>query len=94
MDRGRVGEDRESKETDGCPLTVALYASIMVYHFTHCEWKTLHFSFSYWNWAVESESLHSTSKFLCFASLMMCVPARISSLSFQLAVAAWLTPTV
>jgi hypothetical protein len=21
MDRGRVGEDRESKETDGCPLT-------------------------------------------------------------------------
>jgi hypothetical protein len=24
MDRGRVGEDRGSKETDGCPLTVAL----------------------------------------------------------------------
>jgi hypothetical protein len=23
MDRGRVGEDRESKETDGCPLTRA-----------------------------------------------------------------------
>jgi hypothetical protein len=23
MDRGRVGEDRGSKETDGCPLTVA-----------------------------------------------------------------------
>jgi hypothetical protein len=23
MDRGRVGEDRESKETDGCPLTSA-----------------------------------------------------------------------
>jgi hypothetical protein len=22
MDRGRVGEDRGSKETDGCPLTV------------------------------------------------------------------------
>jgi hypothetical protein len=21
MDRGRVGENRESKETDGCPLT-------------------------------------------------------------------------
>jgi hypothetical protein len=21
MDRGRVGEDRGSKETDGCPLT-------------------------------------------------------------------------
>jgi hypothetical protein len=24
MDRGRVGEDRESKETDGCPLTLLL----------------------------------------------------------------------
>jgi hypothetical protein len=23
MDRGRVGEDRGSKETDGCPLTAA-----------------------------------------------------------------------
>jgi hypothetical protein len=23
MDRGRVGEDRGSKETDGCPLTKA-----------------------------------------------------------------------
>jgi hypothetical protein len=23
MDRGRVGEDRGSKETDGCPLTVS-----------------------------------------------------------------------
>jgi hypothetical protein len=23
MDRGRVGEDRGSKETDGCPLTTA-----------------------------------------------------------------------
>jgi hypothetical protein len=23
MDRGRVGEDRGSKETDGCPLTIA-----------------------------------------------------------------------
>jgi hypothetical protein len=22
MDRGRVGEDRGSKETDGCPLTM------------------------------------------------------------------------
>jgi hypothetical protein len=22
MDRGRVGEDRGSKETDGCPLTL------------------------------------------------------------------------
>jgi hypothetical protein len=22
MDRGRVGEDRGSKETDGCPLTI------------------------------------------------------------------------
>jgi hypothetical protein len=26
MDRGRVGEDRESKETDGCPLTAADFA--------------------------------------------------------------------
>jgi hypothetical protein len=24
MDRGRVGEERESKETDGCPLTAAV----------------------------------------------------------------------
>jgi hypothetical protein len=24
MDRGRVGEDRGSKETDGCPLTVVV----------------------------------------------------------------------
>jgi hypothetical protein len=24
MDRGRVGEDRGSKETDGCPLTAML----------------------------------------------------------------------
>jgi hypothetical protein len=24
MDRGRVGEDRGSKETDGCPLTVSV----------------------------------------------------------------------
>jgi hypothetical protein len=24
MDRGRVGEDRGSKETDGCPLTSSL----------------------------------------------------------------------
>jgi hypothetical protein len=23
MDRGRVGEDRGSKETDGCPLTMS-----------------------------------------------------------------------
>jgi hypothetical protein len=23
MDRGRVGEDRGSKETDGCPLTTS-----------------------------------------------------------------------
>jgi hypothetical protein len=25
MDRGRVGEDRGSKETDGCPLTLTCY---------------------------------------------------------------------
>jgi hypothetical protein len=25
MDRGRVGEDRGSKETDGCPLTVVSF---------------------------------------------------------------------
>jgi hypothetical protein len=25
MDRGRVGEDRGSKETDGCPLTDGSY---------------------------------------------------------------------
>jgi hypothetical protein len=24
MDRGRVGEDRGSKETDGCPLTLLI----------------------------------------------------------------------
>jgi hypothetical protein len=24
MNKGRVGEDRGSKETDGCPLTVSL----------------------------------------------------------------------
>jgi hypothetical protein len=24
MDRGRVGEDRGSKETDGCPLTLTI----------------------------------------------------------------------
>jgi hypothetical protein len=24
MDRGRVGEDRGSKETDGCPLTIGV----------------------------------------------------------------------
>jgi hypothetical protein len=24
MDRGRVGEDRGSKETDGCPLTATM----------------------------------------------------------------------
>jgi hypothetical protein len=28
MDRGRVGEDRGSKETDGCPLTVVNYRDI------------------------------------------------------------------
>jgi hypothetical protein len=24
MDRGRVGEERGSKETDGCPLTLSM----------------------------------------------------------------------
>jgi hypothetical protein len=28
MDRGRVGEDRGSKETDGCPLTVLHVAEV------------------------------------------------------------------
>jgi hypothetical protein len=27
MDRGRVGEDRGSKEMDGCPLTIAVTAA-------------------------------------------------------------------
>jgi hypothetical protein len=27
MDKGRVGEDRGSKETDGCPLTEVFTAS-------------------------------------------------------------------
>jgi hypothetical protein len=26
MDRGRVGEDRGSKETDRCPLTASMFA--------------------------------------------------------------------
>jgi hypothetical protein len=30
MDRGRVGEDRGSKETDGCPLTQLLWDSGLV----------------------------------------------------------------
>jgi hypothetical protein len=36
MDRGRVGEDRESKETDGCPLTEtsgkAIYEKLRAKH--------------------------------------------------------------
>jgi hypothetical protein len=28
MDRGRVGEDRGSKETDGCPLTGPRYGGV------------------------------------------------------------------
>jgi hypothetical protein len=28
MDRGRVGEDRGSKETDGCPLTDSVCSSL------------------------------------------------------------------
>jgi hypothetical protein len=28
MDRGRVGEDRGSKETDGCPLTTILILTL------------------------------------------------------------------
>jgi hypothetical protein len=30
MDRGRVGEDRGSKETDGCPLTAMI---LILYYF-------------------------------------------------------------
>jgi hypothetical protein len=29
MDRGRVGEDRGSKETDGCPLTVKVFQFLL-----------------------------------------------------------------
>jgi hypothetical protein len=32
MDRGRVGEDRGSKETDGCPLTGGLVLPFLLYH--------------------------------------------------------------
>jgi hypothetical protein len=28
MDRGRVGEDRGSKETDGCPLTLCMHSKL------------------------------------------------------------------
>jgi hypothetical protein len=28
MDRGRVGEDRGSKETDGCPLTMRIIEAL------------------------------------------------------------------
>jgi hypothetical protein len=30
MDRGRVGEDRESKETDGCPLTISTIFIVLI----------------------------------------------------------------
>jgi hypothetical protein len=30
MDRGRVGEDRGSKETDGCPLTEEFEGTITI----------------------------------------------------------------
>jgi hypothetical protein len=30
MDRGRVGEDRGSKETDGCPLTLRVIKGMAV----------------------------------------------------------------
>jgi hypothetical protein len=31
MDRGRVGEDRGSKEMDGCPLTLGLFTGFLYY---------------------------------------------------------------
>jgi hypothetical protein len=31
MDRGRVGEDRGSKETDGCPLTCTSFTLIYIF---------------------------------------------------------------
>jgi hypothetical protein len=31
MDRGRVGEDRGSKETDGCPLTEMVRSCLLVF---------------------------------------------------------------
>jgi hypothetical protein len=38
MNRWRVGEDRGSKETDGCPLTIfaPLLHSCITYHFFIC----------------------------------------------------------
>jgi hypothetical protein len=37
MDRGRVGEDRGSKETDGCPLTITDIANIILCYENHSE---------------------------------------------------------
>jgi hypothetical protein len=31
MDRVRVGEERGSKETDGCPLTYTIYLSLIIF---------------------------------------------------------------
>jgi hypothetical protein len=37
MDRGRVGKDRGSKETDGCPLTLSDKINInLEYHVDPC----------------------------------------------------------
>jgi hypothetical protein len=35
MDRGRVGEDRGSKETDGCPLTISKISEISMVYTSH-----------------------------------------------------------
>jgi hypothetical protein len=35
MDRGRVGEDRGSKETDGCPLTAWVFIVLFLCLFSY-----------------------------------------------------------
>jgi hypothetical protein len=42
VDRGRVGEDRGSKETDGCPLTVKRYLPSGDFDEKRDELKTKH----------------------------------------------------
>jgi hypothetical protein len=34
MNKGRAGEDRGSKETDGCPLTVSMYINAQCKDYT------------------------------------------------------------
>jgi hypothetical protein len=42
MDRGRVGEDRGSKETDGCPLTVSQAGELTIWYDDDArKWLTL-----------------------------------------------------